>query len=95
MVDGGDIPLGAVTVPANRHGPTLTASFSVNDPQRMMHMCGLIEGSVRLVLVPLICGQVSILATRCKPSLAYPSVPDWGYAMFTGDRYEKFESFLS
>ena len=35
----------------------------------MMYMCGLIEGSVRLVLVPLICGQVSITATCCRVRL--------------------------
>src|SRR3712207_5965252 len=46
----------------------LTANFSVNDPHGMMHTCGLIEGSVRLVLVPLTCGQVSIIATRCEES---------------------------
>ena len=55
--------------PYDHEVPRRTANFNVNDPHRMMHTCGLIEGSVRLVLVPLICGQVSITATCCSGTL--------------------------
>ena|SRR3712207_2922783 len=50
----------------------VTTNFSVNDPHRMRHRCGLIEGLFRLVLVPLSCPQVSIIATRCEHQVGFP-----------------------
>jgi hypothetical protein len=44
----------------------LTASFSEHDPHRMMHIRGLLKGSVRLAEVASSCGRVSIYATRCE-----------------------------
>jgi hypothetical protein len=42
-----------------------TAGFSERDPHRMMHMRGLLKGSVRLAEVASSCERVSIYATRC------------------------------
>ena len=42
-----------------------TARFSVIDPHRMMHTCGLTDGFVLTGIIALTYGQVSVNATRC------------------------------
>src|SRR5215208_1823825 len=43
-----------------------TARFSVIDPHRMMHTCGLTDEFVLTGIIALTYGQVSVNATRCK-----------------------------